>query len=208
MIKFIDDLAKIERGEQFYQDKTGKLRIVCQQMCSYEEIKVYDFKTNLVYYKHISLDIPAHYEFRHIIKNHDIKNVYDLIEVLAFDIKENFKCKKFVKSDVFNPFIKTLSGKLEIKSKTGRFTKAQVKKILCHEDTEVSIEGVYTDDYAWDNAVNFQRGKKMNRIDMLEEVFKYFHHATTFKNESRTFGVYTGGYSTLTEIKNKNIVLV
>ena len=130
------------------------------------------------------------------------------IEVLAFDIKENFKCQEFDKSNVFNPFVKTLSGKLEIKSKTGRFTKAQVKKILCHEDTEVSIEGVYTDDYAWDNAVNFQRGKKMNRIDMLEEVFKYFHHATTFKNESRTFGVYTGGYSTLTEIKNKNIVLV
>ena len=115
--------------------------------------------------------------------------------------------KKFVKSDVFNPFIKTLSGKLEIKSKNGRFTKAQVKKILCHEDTEVTIERVYTDDYAWDNGVNFQR-QKMSRIDMLEEVFKYFHHATTFKNESRTFGVYTGGYSTLTEIKNKNIVLV
>ena len=26
MIKFIDDLAKIERGEQFYQDKNRKIK--------------------------------------------------------------------------------------------------------------------------------------------------------------------------------------
>lgn len=206
MIKFINNLKNVEMGEQFLQDNTGKIKIECKVNCIGEIIKVYDFETGIEYFKQLDKETPAHYEFRFYVKENNINNVYELIDFLA-SIKSGFTFEEFDKKKEFNPFIKLLDGELKIKSKDGHFNKAQVKKILCHKDTEVIIKQSLSDDYLYDSTNNYFKGVKVENIDALEDVTKYFK-ASCSKYDGKSFDIFVAGYSTIYTIKNNHITLL
>lgn len=69
---------------------------------------------------------------------------------------------------VFSPFIKQKPIKVPAK-----WTKAHlVKAILSGQITSGSCAGRYTDDYAYDNAVDFNIGKKLNLLAMVKELIE------------------------------------
>lgn len=67
--------------------------------------------------------------------------------------------------------------KIKISKKNVRLTKTQVKKILTHKDTEVIIDSKYSDDYAYDYAMNYFKNVKTSRLSALYDVFSYFNSA-------------------------------
>lgn len=112
----------------------------------------------------------------------------------------------YTKTNILNPveLLKTYIDDLKVKS--DKLTKTQIKKILSHKDTEVVISSKYSDDYAYDNEMNFFKGVKVSRLSALYDVFSYFDYACREKDNTVTLIV--AGYSKTFDIKNKNLVFI
>lgn len=198
MVEIIEKLEDIKKmGEYYIQEKDKQLKIECKV----QSIRIYDITARMIYLKEVK-DRDSIQTFKEISKK--VNNCKELIEHIAF--KSNFNFREMNKNEIFNPFFKELEGELQIKSKTGRFTKTQVEKILKHKDTKVIREQKCTDDYAYDAKVNFEKGTVVDKLSMLEEVYRSFNSACEFENGE--FSIFTVGNSTITKIINKNIKLV
>ena len=149
--EFIKSLNDVKSGIYYYQDNTDKIEIYCYLY----ELRITDFE-NLVSYSKTNILNPVEL-LKTYIDSLKVKNVKSLIEVLS-----KFNSHTIEKKSTFNPFIKEIDGKLEIKIKNDKITKPQIKKILSHKDTEVIISSKYSDDYAYDNEMNFFRGVKVS----------------------------------------------
>lgn len=198
---FINSLDNANYGSTYYQDNTGKIEICCYE----SSLKITDFENLTHYCKSIKFESSLTL-FKNIIKGNNINDVKSLINYLANN--EEFTSYTFEKSRVFNPFIKNIKGKLEIKllKKGNRLTKTQIKKILTHEDSEVVIRSAYTDDYAYDYAMNYFENVKISRLEALDSVFSYFNYASKEKDNSITLVV--AGHSKTLIIKNKNLSFI
>ncbi len=204
MITIINNLMEVERGDQFFKDETGEIKITCKIGYRCEYIQVLNLKDNMRYTKRISEEIPSFYELRSYIKYNNIKTVADLIK---FMIDSEFEIVDMKSIKEFNPFVKIIKGQMKIKAKDGYFNKAQVKKILCHEDTEVYIKEHLTDDYLLDASLNFSKGVKVKNIDALEDVTNSFKSCCKEYN-GKEFEIFVAGYSTTYVIKNNHITLI
>lgn len=142
-----------------------------------------------------------------VLQKENIKTVSELLEYCKE--KADFT-KEIVLKNILNPFFKVGTGKLEIKVKNGRLTKTQVKKILKHEDTEITRHSVYTDDYLLDAQRNYQEGIKLDRLDFLEEVINFFDFCSLSDKDIKTGKIFisTVGHSHTTIITNKNLVFI
>lgn len=198
MTRIINSLKEMEMGEQYLKEGNKELKINCKV----EFIQIYDLTAGMVYSEEIN-NWDTVVIFNRLIENKNIQTAEELVEYLAF--KSDFRIREIYKNEVFNPFFKELEGELKIKSKTGRFTKAQVEKILKHKDTKVIRKNVYTDDYAHDAENNYSKDIEVSRLDMLQEVKEDFHKACEFENGE--FTVFTVGYSKSTRIINPNITI-
>ena len=196
--EFIKSLNDVKNGVYYYQDNTGKIEICCY---------VYDIKItgleNLIVYGKTNIQNSVKF-LKNILDNLSIKDVKSLIDV--FSNNDDFYSYPLRKNEVFNPFIKEIEGKLEIKIKKNKLTKPQIKKILSHKDTEVIISSKYSDDYAYDYEMNFSQGVKVSRLSALYDVFSYFDYACREKDNTVTLAV--AGYSKTLDIKNKNLVFI
>lgn len=199
MIKILNNLNEVERGEQYFKDETGSLKIDCKA----ESMKIYDLENNIVYSKEYDC-YNTSLKLLRIIEGARIKTVEELLLDLAH--KTTFKRKEFSKNKILNPFFKELERELKIKSKTGCFTKAQIEKILKHKDIVIIRKNVSTDDYAHDAENNYKIGVEVSRLDMLQEVKEYFHKACEFENGE--FTVFTVSHSKSTRIINPNITII
>ena len=198
---FIDKLENISLGDNYFKDNTGKINILCYTGC----LKIVDYD-NLKYYSKNTCNENSVTVYKNILEdNFNITDVKSLIEVLSKD--EEFKTYSFEKNKVFNPFIKKIDGKLKIKPKGFRLTKAQIKKILTHKDTEVTIMGKYSDDYAYDNAMKFFKGVKISRLEALYDVFYSFDFAYINK-EDNSVSLTVIGKSKDLKVENKNFEFI
>lgn len=196
--EFIKSLNDVKNGVYYYQDNTGKIEICCYIY----DIKITDLENLIVYGK---TNIQNSVKFlKNILDNLSIKDVKSLIDV--FSNNDDFYSYPLRKNEVFNPFIKEIEGKLEIKIKKNKLTKPQIKKILSHKDTEVIISSKYSDDYAYDYEMNFFQGVKVSRLSALYDVSSYFDYACREKDNTVTLIV--AGYSKTLDIKNKNLVFI
>lgn len=196
--EFIKSLNDVKNGVYYYQDNTGKIEICCYVY----DIKITDLE-NLTVYGKTNIQDPVKF-LKNILNNLSIKDVKSLIDV--FSNNDDFYSYPLRKNEVFNPFIKEIEGKLEIKIKKNKLTKPQIKKILSHKDTEVIISSKYSDDYAYDYEMNFFQGVKVSRLSALYDVFSYFDYACREKDNTVTLIV--AGYSKTLDIKNKNLVFI
>lgn len=196
--EFIKSLDDIKSGVYYYQDNTGKIEICCYVY----DLRITDLE-NLIIYGKTNIENPFK-TLKNILDNLSTKDVKSLIDVLSND--DSFNSHTVEKKYTFNPFIKEIDGKLEIKVKSDKLTKPQIKKILSHKDTEVVISSKYSDDYAYDNEMNFFRGVKVSRLSALYDVFSYFDYACREKDNTVTLIV--AGYSKTFDIKNKNLVFI
>lgn len=196
--EFIKSLNDVKNGVYYYQDNTGKIEICCYVY----DIKITDLE-NLTVYGKTNIQDPVKF-LKNILDNLNIKDVKSLIDV--FSNTDDFYSYPLRKNEVFNPFIKEIEGKLEIKIKKNKLTKPQIKKILSHKDTEVIISSKYSDDYAYDYEMNFFQGVKVSRLSALYDVFSYFDYACREKDNTVTLIV--AGYSKTLDIKNKNLVFI
>ena len=196
--EFIKSLDDIKSGVYYYQDNTGKIEICCYVY----DLRITDLE-NLIIYGKTNIENPVK-TLKNILDNLSTKDVKSLIDVLSKD--DSINSHTIEKKYTFNPFIKEIDGKLEIKVKSDKLTKTQIKKILSHKDTEVVISSKYSDDYAYDNEMNFFRGVKVSRLSALYDVFSYFDYACREKDNTVTLIV--AGYSKTFDIKNKNLVFI
>lgn len=196
--EFIKSLDDIKNGVYYYQDNTGKIEICCYVY----DLRITDLE-NLIIYGKTNIENPVK-TLKNILDNLSTKDVKSLIDVLSKD--DSINSHTIEKKYTFNPFIKEIDGKLEIKVKSDKLTKPQIKKILSHKDTEVVISSKYSDDYAYDNEMNFFRGVKVSRLSALYDVFSYFDYACREKDNTVTLIV--AGYSKTFDIKNKNLVFI
>ena len=196
--EFIKSLDDIKNGVYYYQDNTGKIEICCYVY----DLRITDLE-NLIIYGKTNIENPVK-TLKNILDNLSTKDVKSLIDVLSND--DSINSHTVEKKYTFNPFIKEIDGKLEIKVKSDKLTKPQIKKILSHKDTEVVISSKYSDDYAYDNEMNFFRGVKVSRLSVLYDVFSYFDYACREKDNTVTLIV--AGYSKTFDIKNKNLVFI
>lgn len=196
--EFIKSLDDIKNGVYYYQDNTGKIEICCYVY----DLRITDLE-NLIIYGKTNIENPVK-TLKNILDNLSTKDVKSLIDVLSND--DSINSHTVEKKYTFNPFIKEIDGKLEIKVKSDKLTKPQIKKILSHKDTEVVISSKYSDDYAYDNEMNFFRGVKVSRLSALYDVFSYFDYACREKDNTVTLIV--AGYSKTFDIKNKNLVFI
>lgn len=198
---FIDKLENISLGENLFKDKTGEINI----WCYIGYLKIIDYK-NLKYYTKDTCNQNSVTVYKNILEdNSNITDVKTLIEVLSKD--EEFKTCSFEKNKVFNPFIKKIDGKLKIKPKGFRLTKAQIKKILTHKDTEVTIVGKYSDDYFYDNQMNYFQGVKISRLEALYDVFNSFDFAY-IDEEDNSIALTVIGRSKDLKVENKNFEFI
>lgn len=198
MINIITNL-EIRMGEQYFKDETGSLRIDCKVGL----IRVWDLNSNMVYSKEYDKYDTSPIVLKILAKG-NIKTAIELIEYLIS--KTDFKMREFSKVEILNPFFKELEGELKIKSKAGYFTKTQVEKILKHKDTRIIRDYAYTDDYAYDAYMNFNKGTEISRLDMLEEVRQSFSRALTYENGE--FTLLTVGHSKSAKVINPNITII
>ena len=198
MINIINNL-EIRMGEQYFKDETGSLRIDCKV----DLIRIWDLNSQKVYFKEYDKYDTSPIVLKILAKG-NIKTAIELIKYLMS--KTDFKMREFSKTEILNPFFKELEGELKIKSKTGCFTKAQVEKILKHKDTTIIRDYAYTDDYAYDAYVNFDKGTEISRLDMLEEVRQFFSRALTYENGE--FTLLTVGHSKSAKVINPNITII
>ena len=199
MIRIINSLKEIEMGEQYLKEGNKELKINCKV----EFIQIYDLTAGMVYSEEVN-NWDTAVIFNRIIENKNIQTAEELVEYLAF--KSDFRIREIYKNEVFNPFFKELEGELKIKSKSGHFTKTQVEKILKHKDTTIIRDYAYTDDYAYDAYMNFNKGTEISRLDMLEEVRQFFSRALTYENGE--FTLLTVGHSKSAKVINPNITII
>lgn len=199
--EFIKSLENIKHGATYYQDNTGKIEIGCYEL----GLKITDYE-NLVYYYKKANNETSLTLFKNILEENPIKSINELMKFLSTN--EEYTKYTFEKNKVFNPFIKEIQGKLEIKisKKNGRLTKTQVKKILTHKDTEVIIDSKYSDDYAYDYAMNYFKNVKTSRLSALYDVFSYFNSA--FIEKDNTVTLIVVGHSKTMILKNKNLKFI
>lgn len=199
--EFIENLEKVKHGVTYYKDKTGTLEIACFE----GSLKITDYENLISYYRTLK-DETSLTIFKNILEENSIKNVSDLIKFLSTN--EKYTQYTFEKNKVFNPFIKDIKGKLEIKisKKNGSLTKPQVKKILNHRDTEVIISSIFTDDYAYDYAMNYFENIRTSRLSALYDVFSYFNSA--FIEKDNTVTLIVAGHSKTMTLKNKNLEFI
>lgn len=197
---FIDNLENITLGDNYFKDNTGEINILCYTGC----LKIIDYENLKYYVKNTHNENPVTVYKNILEDNCNIKDVKSLIEIVSKD--GEFKTYSFEKSKVFNPFIKEITGKLQIKPKGFRLTKAQIKKILIHKDTKVTIVCKYSDDYAFDNAMNFFQGVKISSLEALYDVFYSFDFAYVEKDNSISLTVI--GKSKDLKVENKNIEFI
>ena len=196
--EFIKSLNDVKSGVYYYQDNTGKIEICCYVY----DLRITDLE-NLVVYTKTNILNPVEL-LKTYIDGLKVKDVKSLIKVLSSD--DSFKSYTIEKKYTFNPFIKELDGKLEIKVKSNKLTKTQIKKILSHKDTEVVISSKYSDDYAYDNEMNFFKGVKVSRLSALYDVFSYFDYA--YREKDNSISLCVAGYSKIFDVKNKNLVFI
>lgn len=199
--EFIKNLEEVKWGNTYYKDDTGKIEIDCFEGA----LKIIDYENLISYYRTLK-DETSFTTFKNILEENSIKNVSDLIKFLSTN--EEYTQYTFEKNKVFNPFIKDIKGKLEIKisKKNGSLTKTQVKKILNHRDTEVIISSIFTDDYAYDYAMNYFENVKTSRLSALYDVFSYFNSA--FIEKDNTLTLIVAGHSKTMTLKNKNLEFI
>lgn len=88
----------------------------------------------------------------------------------TFVVPEGYNLSKNVAKgvDTYSPFAKLKKTKIDNKLTPLKLAKAiisgQIAKIIC--------EGHYTDDYAYDAAVNYDKGKIKNQNELAEEIIK------------------------------------
>ena len=201
MVRIINNLMEIERGEQYFKDHTGEIKISCKIGAYSEVVIINDLKTKKRYVKDLNEEIPSNIQLKNLIKRNGIETALDLIKIME-EISNTIQ----ISPKVFNPFFKEITGIMEFKLKNGKFTKAQIKKILKHKDTIIIRESEYTDDYYADYLKNYNKGVEISKIDMLKEVEEDFKSACDYKDGE--INIFTVGYSHLTKIKNKNIKIV
>lgn len=93
MTIIINSLKEIERGEQYFKDETGSLKIDCKA----ESMKIYDLENNIVYSKEYDCYNTA-LKLLRIIEGARIKTAEELI--LNLTQKTTFKRKRFSKNKV------------------------------------------------------------------------------------------------------------
>lgn len=200
-IEIIKSLKEIRQGTFFYQKEEGKEYEIS---CYDGSIKIRDFQNLVSYYK-TKMDNSVTL-LKNILKKYNTTDIEELIKVLP---QEEFEFYSLKKNKVFNPFFKRIKGELEIKLKTGtgrRLTKTQVKKIISHIDTNGEIKSSYSDDYAYDYAMNYFEGVKMTNMEIMRDVIEYFDSAFVEKDKKITLLV--AGYSKTITMENPNLKFI
>lgn len=206
IINNFEEIRNTDYGHTYMKDATGEIRMTF--LSGSQRVEVIDLKNGVKYSINLNSDIPSKYFFyKDIILGNELENITELLEYL--DIVADYK-DEINKAKIMNPFFKPLSGKLEIKSKNGKLTKTQIKKVLQHKDTKVIRQDVYTDDYFHDAQMNYQSGIVLDNLDFLDEIINYFYACHTELKELQhgEITVFTVGYSHTTKIYNKNIVVL
>ncbi|MBU3842935.1 MAG: hypothetical protein IAA47_08170 [Candidatus Fusobacterium pullicola] len=200
-IETIKSLEEIRKGTFFYQKEKGKeYEIGCYE----GSLRIRDFQNLISYYK-TTVDNSVTV-LKNILEKYNTIDIEEVIKVLP---QEEFEHDTFKKSNTFNPFFKRIEGELEIKLKAGtgrRLTKTQIKKILSHVDTIGEIESSYSDDYAYDYAMNYFKGVKMTSVEIMYDVINYFNSA--FVEKSKEVILLVAGYSKTIIIKNPNLKFI
>lgn len=200
-IEVIKSLKEVRIGTFYYQKEVGKeYEIDCYE----GSLVIKDFKNLISYYKtNVENSVTT---LRNILEKYNIIDIENLVAVLS---QEGFESTNFKKSKIFNPFFKKIEGELEIKVKAGtgrRLTKTQVKKILSHVDTIGEIESAYSDDYAYDYAMNFFKGVKMTNTEIMYDVVNYFNSA--FIEKSKEIVLLIAGSSKTIVVKNPSLKFI
>lgn len=102
------------------------------------------------------------------------QNFDDIFFDIATNNLENVKVSKTVKSakDVFNPLNIKETYK-PLKEKPSKWTlKHALRAIVNHQIEDFKCDGIYTDDYAWDDAVNYQIKEIKYTADFLKKVIE------------------------------------
>ena len=200
--RFINSFKEIQLGDNLLKDDTGKINVCCYSL----GLKIIDYNNLKYYYRKNSKNENSLIAFNNILESLEIKEVKSLLKLLSEN--NEFTSYEFQKNSEFNPFIKEkeIEGKLQIKIKKGRVTKAQIKKILSHKETNVVIKSKYSDDYAYDYAMDYFKGVKISRLDVLYDVFSYFDYAVKEKDDSITLTV--AGNSKTMIVTNKSLEFI
>jgi len=113
--------------------------------------------------------------------------------------------------DIFSPYgIKNLKRVKDLKDKVTLPTLA--KLIANGQYDALGLDYSYTDDYAFDNANNFGKGKLVNAMEILQEIIEsgmghkpYFTSPTKDGRRVITFGPHSNkSYSLVLNLKNKH----
>lgn len=105
----------------------------------------------------------------------------------------------------FNPFYKELKGKIELKTKEDRLSKAQLKKLLKHVNSKVVIKYEFSDDYLTDASMNFMEGVEIHRNEFLKRICEYGKYFIK-KDEKNEIEVFDGNNSYIVKNKMLNII--
>lgn len=136
--------------------------------------------------KRISLDYNWHekgsscllFNYLNNVINGDIRSLFNLEETTEVFFNQNdkdFKITIYVSElkaiNVFSPFnidrvkpLKEIPIKMTVRHALRAIINDQVKNLKCN--------GVYTDDYAFDNAYNFQQGDIKNKISFAKDILE------------------------------------
>lgn len=113
--------------------------------------------------------------------------------------------KEYTHKAKFNPFYKELKGKIELKTKEDRLSKAQLKKLLKHVNSKVVIKYEFSDDYLTDASMNFMEGVELHRNEFLERICEYGKYYIE-KNEKNEIEVFDGNNSYIVKNEKLNII--
>ena len=172
------------------------------------EIKIWDDSVNI---QNHSTNMRYFYE---LDTNHFVIGFMELVE-LAGDpttveefiegIRKLKYFKEYPHKSKFNPFYKELKGKIELKTKEDRLSKAQLKKLLKHVNSKVVIKYEFSDDYLTDASMNFMEGVELHRNEFLKRICEYGKYYIA-KNEKNDIEVFDGNNSYIVKNKMLNII--
>ena len=154
-------------------NKMGNTYLLTEDNTNYE-VRVYknymeiqDYTNNVFYCLNTSHLININELYKIVSDIKEWKTVKEFVEII-----KSFKYfSTYENKEKYNPFYKKLTGTLKIKLKNGIFiTKPNLKKILQHSDTKVITKYYYTDDYSYDNHVNFGEGREVFKESILKDV--------------------------------------
>lgn len=141
-------------------------------------VQIQDYTNNLETYFRFGDNIP----FFELLRTATKIKKWDTVEEFLNIVKGFEGFSQYESKPKFNPFYKELTGPLKIKAKDGVLTKAQLKKVLKHRDTEVIYKYYLTDDYRADASENFRKNEKKSRNGFLKEVCEYGNYFITLKD--------------------------